>query len=217
MTTPPNLARPEVVVPRLWPDSTMAILATGPSLTQADVDVVRPKVDVVIAVSNAYRLAPWADVIVSSESKWWTWHPAARQLPALKYGCVSSPGHRVRYPAEVQAIVSSGRRGFDPDPSRIRDGHNSGYQAIHLAVHLGATTVILLGFDMQGGHFFGHHPDRTGPLFPSCLAAFPTLVAPLEARGVRVINCTRRTALTCFPQHPLEALEAREKGLACHD
>jgi hypothetical protein len=38
--------------PRLWPDSTVAILATGPSLTKADCDYLRGKCHVV-AINDA--------------------------------------------------------------------------------------------------------------------------------------------------------------------
>jgi len=31
-------------------------------------------------------------------------------------------------------------------------------------------------------------------------SAYPTLVEPLRAAGVEVLNCSRETALTCFPR-----------------
>jgi hypothetical protein len=86
----------------------------------------------------------------------------------------------------------------------LRTGSNSGYQAINLAVHLGAARIILLGYDMKGTHFFGKHRDGSVPPFQACLRLFPTLVKPLAALGIPVINATRSTALTTFPCLPLD-------------
>ncbi len=49
------------------------ILATGPSMSTGVADSVRG-FGKVIAVSDAYRLAPWADVLVSADSAWWYHH-----------------------------------------------------------------------------------------------------------------------------------------------
>jgi hypothetical protein len=59
---------------------------------------------------------------------------------------------------------------------------------------------------MQGGHWFGKHPDKSGPPFALCLSLWPSIVAPLKALGVEVINCTRTTAIpeTVFRRMPLE-------------
>ena len=194
------LARPRagVVVPRLWPDSLIVCLGTGPSLTGAD--VTRVQGQRVIAINNAYQLAPWADVLYACDAKWWRWHQGARGFLGRKY--TLAPGVR-EYP-EVEALRNTGPTGLETDPHGLRTGHNSGYQAVGIAVHLGARMIVLLGYDMQGDHYFGRHPDGTKPPFTRCLAAFATLVEPLAALGIAVINCTRQTALTCFP---LEALD----------
>ncbi|HCZ48509.1 MAG TPA: hypothetical protein DCZ11_05850, partial [Gammaproteobacteria bacterium] len=50
--------------------------------------------------------------------------------------------------------------GLSASPLRIHQGGNSGYQALNLAVLLGAERVILLGYDMHGGHWHGRHGGR---------------------------------------------------------
>jgi hypothetical protein len=57
---------------------------------------------------------------------------------------------------------------------------------------------------MEGTHFFGKHRDGSVPPFQACLRLFPTLVKPLAALGIPVINATRSTALTTFPCLPLD-------------
>lgn len=93
---------------------------------------------------------------------------------------------------------------------RLHYGGNSGYQAINLAYLWGARQILLLGFDMhkaEKAHFFGDHPGRlnAGTNYAQFLPYFEPLARDLAAEGVRVINCTRTTALQCFERAPLEA------------
>lgn len=187
-------------VPRLWPGGTVACLGTGPSLVAADIELLRGRVEGVIAINDAYRLAPWADVLYACDAKWWYWHKGMPEFQGLKFSVDPVARH---YPG-VTILRKTGDAGLELDPTAVRTGRNSGYQAINLAVHLGATRVLLLGYDMKGDHFFGHHPDNSKPPFAICLQRFATLVEPLKAAGVTVINCSRSTALTCFPHRSLE-------------
>jgi hypothetical protein len=67
-------------------------------------------------------------------------------------------------------------------------------------------------------HFFGSHPsglNQNVNLYPSFLKAFDSIVQPLKAAGVEVINCSRESALNVFPRMPLEqALPMAEAGAA---
>lgn len=47
-----------------------AVLASGESMNQALADSVRGKCKV-LAVSDTYLLAPWADGLVSADAGWW--------------------------------------------------------------------------------------------------------------------------------------------------
>ena len=109
---------------------------------------------------------------------------------------------------EVFALASTGIEGLEDSPNGLRTGANSGYQAINLAVHLGARRIILLGYDMKPSngrsHWFGEHPDRVDPPYSTMLASFPSLVDPLRKRGVEVINCTPDSALDVFPKMDLK-------------
>lgn len=199
-------ARPVAAsVPKLWPGCTVVCIGTGPSLTTEDVAFVQGKARV-IAVNDAYKLAPWADVLYAADAKWWGWHKGAPTFKgSLKFAL--QPG-ALRWPG-VQMLRRGSLDGLDLDPRVVRTGFNSGYQAINVAVHLGAAKIVLLGYDMRGQHYFGKHPDRTVPPFPLCLAKFATLVAPLAALHIAIVNATRDTALTCFPRVSLEdALQA---------
>lgn len=100
--------------------------------------------------------------------------------------------------------------GLSKDPTYIHQGKNSGYQAISLAALFGATTIILLGFDFQRtsgkSHWHGDHPRGlgNGGNFTSWISHMNQLAKDLARANVRVINCSRKTALKCFPQVPIE-------------
>lgn len=93
----------------------------------------------------------------------------------------------------------------------IYQGGNSGYQAINLAYNWGAKNIVLLGFDCSPSkdgkaHWFGQHPRTltTRQPFEMWQAKFPYLAEDLQNEGVRVINASRETALTCFEKLTLE-------------
>lgn len=191
-------------VPKLWPGATVVLLATGPSLTQADVDYVRGKARV-IAINDAYKMAPWADAIYGTDARWWGWHHGVPSFAGPKWSLEHSQwnNHRAKYP-DVQRLRNTGPDGLESDPSGLKNGRNSGYAAINLAIHYGAKRILLLGYNMQPmkgvGHFFGEHPNRQPSPYSSFRQRFEGLKKPLAKRGVEVLNCTDHSALTCFPR-----------------
>jgi hypothetical protein len=181
---------------------TFACIGGGPSLTQADVDRLRGRCSV-IAINDAYRLAPWADVLYAADYKWWEYHRGAPDFTGLKCSIESSIG---LYWPGVTVLRNTGPDGLETDPTGLRAGKNGGYQAINLAVHLGATRILLLGYDMSlsadgRSHWFGEHPPTVRDYSPydEMREAFESLKAPLANAGVEVLNCSRRSALTAFP------------------
>jgi hypothetical protein len=197
-------------VPRLWPASTIVCIGGGPSLTPDDVTLCRNRARV-IAINDAYRLAPWADVLYAADSKWWRYHKGVPSFHGLKFSLQPDAS---QWPGVV-VLRNTGCDGLERDPSGLKTGLNSGYQAVNLAVHLGAARILLLGYDMQAihgtkTHWFGEHPPaiRCGSPYAGFQAKFPLLVKPLADLGVEVVNCSRETALTCFPRLPIDhALE----------
>jgi hypothetical protein len=194
-------AAPFVTVARECAGETVVCVGTGPSLTAADVDACLGRARV-IAINDAYRLAPWADVLYAADAKWWRWHRGAPTFQGRKLTIAPQPE---AWPG-LGVLRNTGAEGLECDPTGLRTGFHSGYQAINLAVHLGAARIVLLGYDLRGTHFFGAHPDGTVPPFVAAQRALATLAAPLTAAGIAIVNATRDTALTCFPRAPIEAV-----------
>ncbi len=168
--------------------SLWAVLATGPSLSQRVADTVRGRCNVV-AVSDAYKLAPWADAIASTDAAWWKHHPAALDLACPKFGAMP----------DFRAIPGVERLPVDT-------GTNSGLLGIMVAVKLGASRVLLCGFDLKdaGNHFFGAHPTGLKSTPPARMEMFKRQFAGYRPRGIEILNCTPGSALTCYPFSTLE-------------
>ena len=205
-------------VPRLWPGSTIACVASGPSLTAEDCEYLRGKCRVV-AVNDGVRLVPFADVLYSSDWFWWDRHSGWPTFHGLKIGMcrrsMRATGYQ-KYP-DMNVINHSGDRGLELQPTALKTGTNSGYAAINLAVHLGAARVLLLGYNMGKlhgrAHFFGPHTgglkDSQAHDYATMLRHFTTILEPLKASGVEVVNCTPNSFLQVFPKMDLrEALPA---------
>lgn len=188
-------------VPRLWPGATVAVLASGPSMSQAVADAVQRAGVPTVVVNNTFRLAPWAQLLYAADFEWWQHTPGAREFAGLKVSIDSghSPMKGVHY------LKNTGQSGFDPNPSCLRTGGNSGYQAVHVAAHAGASRILLCGFDMSGGHW---HADHQSPMRDTATATYARWIERFETLNVachaEIVNCTAGSALRCFPFVQLE-------------
>lgn len=204
-----------VSAPRLWPGETVVCMATGPSLNQADADFVRGRARV-ICVNDAHRLAPWADVLYSSDRRWWPHYKGVPSFKGMKFGVGSASRKDNPFPGlDIPVLRNTGYHGLELDPAGLRTGRNSGYAAINLAFHFGPARIVLLGYNLgtpgNRVHFFGDHPPgltQMPSLYPAWRKSFETLVEPLRTAGVEIINCTVNTSLTCFPCRPLREVFA---------
>jgi hypothetical protein len=190
-----------------WAGRTAVVAASGPSLTKDDLDFCRGKAAVIV-VNATFQLAPWADVLYGADYRFWqTYYP--RIIPTFT-GELWSVSAQARDKFGTYWINHEAGRGFNGKSDSINGGGNSGFQALHLAATFGATRIILLGFDMQrtGGksHWHGDHIGglHNGNGFPSWIERMGYLARDLAASGVTVLNCSRATALRCFPKAKLE-------------
>lgn len=109
----------------------------------------------------------------------------------------------------VESLRDYGPTGMPPNNDGITNGRNSGFQALQVAVWLGAKRILLLGFDMKAKdgrvHWHDEHPVATpGNVFGSMIECFVGIAPELKQRGIEVINCTPDSALRCFPVMPVQ-------------
>lgn len=190
-----------------WPGQTCVVAATGPSLTQEVAD--RCKGLPVVAVSDAYRLMPWAPVMHSADTDWWKVHNGCPDFAGEKWTLRKEYNDQaVIEKYGLKAIHERHSNGFSLNQHWVMSGENSGLQAINLAILMGAARVVLVGFDMRivegRRHFFGDHP---APLrnndYRKLLGYFRNAAANMPD-GIEVINCTPGSAIAHFPFMSLE-------------
>jgi hypothetical protein len=200
------VALPFVIEPA-WAGQTVVVIGAGASLSTKQIrHVALAKLEGrcrVIAINDAVFAAWFSDHLHACDGKWFCWH-----IQRIQHftGIKTTLDETVLNGWNVGLLKNTGEDGFDPDPGCVRSGNNGGYQGIHIAMHAGAKRILLLGFDMQGGHFFGAHSDERKLCDHATVMIphFPTLIPAAAERGIEILNCTPGSALTCFPMADIE-------------
>lgn len=179
---------------------TVVCVAGGPSLLPDDVAFCRDRA-FVIAINQSWQLAPWADVLYAADFGWWKTNLDAASFQGVKLACKNQ--NSMMFGATV--LKSLGYLGWSDDPMAVYDGGHSGYQAIQVAAHFGATRIVLLGYDVKASADLRKNwyvNPKTKP-FDRWLDTYATLADAAQVRGIEIVNCSRDTALTVFPRQSL--------------
>jgi hypothetical protein len=175
------------------------ILASGPSLTREDCDLIKSWAGgdrIVIAVNLSWRMAPWANVLFAGDAAFYSHDPYRLEVQDNFRGTL--------YTASQKAARIYGLNLLNAPLLT-----NSGANAIQLARQLGADWIGLLGFDYGPADdgALHWHEDHQPPLGNSRLFETPEiqrLARELREEGIKVVNCSRRTRLDCFTRMDLE-------------
>lgn len=190
-----------------WSGKTSVILASGPSLTDAQVAQALASSAHVVAINATYTRALTADVMYAGDLLTWKHYHNAAKRDFEGQLWTQDPTAAERY--KLHRIKGVNLPGLGH--KHIHLNGNSGFQAINLAYLFGSRRILLLGFDMRLGpggqkHW---HPDHPSPLmqaqtFPEWMHNSKRLAVDLEAEGCEVVNCTPRSALTCWRTSTIE-------------
>lgn len=206
--TPP----PVWSVPRLWPNSRIFVICGGESVRgQRHLVPTLPRP--IIAVKEAVHLRPDADVVFFAGER-----PdlvAPNILRNIRGGeiVVRGKGHPV-FPASSKRVIrTTDHMRWSDDPTKVA-GYDAGTSAINLAMLFGASEIVVLGYDMQGGRWFNqelHHfqPQPKESDFLIHLSVLPALAKDAERKGVRIVNTSPTTRAIWFEHQPLEEVLAR--------
>lgn len=180
----------------------VACVAPGPSLTRETCERLAGKCRV-LAINNAWELCPWADWLYACDGPWWDeYHrkvAAGYRGECWTQDLTASRKYGLHH---VQSAPAPERfSGLSRTPGVVHTGCNGGYQAINLALHFGATRILLVGYDMQGTHFFGEYANpnlrRESRDFARWIECYET-IQPADY-GLDILNCTLGSALLHFP------------------
>ena len=177
-----------------WSGKTAVVLASGPSLTAEDCELVRASGHPAIVTNTTFRLCPWAAALFGFDSGWWrVYHEEVFATFAGR---------------KVSSALVAAKYGVEIIPRRYR---NSGAAAVALAMDYGAARVVLLGFDLDVGpmgesHHHGDHPPGLGNTesISDWPRHFDLIAKQAKKKEIEILNASRRTALKAFPRVTLE-------------
>jgi hypothetical protein len=194
-----------------WKDERVAVICSGPSLTKEDCDLVRDSGLKTIVTNTTFRLCHWADALFGFDVRWWDeYHKEVKEVFSGRLFTYSN--HARKY--DIESLY---------DEAWFTGHSNSGTCALSLAIAAGAKEIILIGADCQKTdgkiHWHGDHPkvmssDWGKKNYPQGMsnaqsmkkwpAQFKAIAMQAEIAGVRILNASRQTALTCFDRARLE-------------
>lgn len=167
----------------------------------------------VIAVNMGYKIGNWIDMVVFGDSGFFLRERIGlSQFPGIKVSC--NPGSKNEPWVKYLGRDTGKTKGISSHPSLVSWNGNTGAAAISIAVHAGASRVLLLGFDMdidsntQMQHW--HNLYDKGPVhderrrrklpFSRHLTGFPVIADDAKKLGVEIINVSPNSTITCFPK-----------------
>ena len=176
----------------------------------------------VIAVNNAWRQLPKADILWFCDQKWWGWYGkeviAGFQGDVVATNSTNTLLLNNEGKGWVKALDTDRNIWLSSRPTILAHGTNSGYQAINLAFLKGVSKIVLLGFDMNtvgGTHWHEVHPGQDPVAFDLhltevMLPQFTYLAYALTFNAVEVINANPKSSIECWQKMTLEEVLASE-------
>ena len=213
---------PEVLKSFYREDCTIVCIASGPSLTQEQIDLVgiskETNKDLFVIGTNdnwkwKYKNEFVCDYLYAADDSWWgVWLKRINEqkfdrpkfIP-MKQDFAKKNGLTMLPCVHQQGLGIAGK---------IHCLNNSGAQAIGLAYYLGAKKIILIGYDMKIAdsgkiHWFGNHEKglrNTPSRYTSWIPHLKGLSEGLRKHEVDVVNCTLDSAIpmSTFRQNDLK-------------
>jgi len=192
---------------RRWLGQTVAIVASGPSLQNANLAALEAVP--VIAVNDNWRKVPFAQILYAADGPWWQHHKGVPDFAGERW--TQNRGRPRDWATQavrmgLTVIRSVNRPGVSTAQNLIHTGGNSAFQAMNLAALAGANRILLLGCDMTGKHWFGDHPKQLRKPSPygRFRRAFEDAAPQLQQLGVQVINCSPISRIQAYPKMTLE-------------
>lgn len=190
-------------VPREWVGERAFVICSGESIKPQREQIRRLR-GRIIAVKHAVLARPDADVLFLSGEG--TSEIAQELIPKFTgtYVIVRQKMDAT-FPPHVKRVTRTKHHDRLCDLPDHVAGLDSGTSAINLAHLFGATEIVLLGFDMVGGHFCKHplqHPPESH--FQRHMEVLPSIAADAKSRGIRIVNCSPISRVKCFERASLE-------------
>lgn len=186
-------------------DNVWLCIGSGNSLNDGDIEFARSK-NVNIAVCNDnYRKASDCQIVLAFDYKWWEkYHHdvKAKTNAEMWTGATLAAKH-----FGLHKLTVLPGYGWSTKYGEVHHVGQSGGLLLQCVSWKKPSLILMLGYDMQETdgkkHWFGDHPASFGHQkdWKLDLPKFDELA---KQAPCPVINCSRETALTCFPRNKIE-------------
>lgn len=170
-------------------------IASGPSLTADDCELVKQSSIKTVAVNNSWEIASFCDYIYAGDTKWWDIYFNKINIDVEKWTCSTTAANKYK----INFHFASG-------------GYNSGMRAIQFGIFKGFKNIALLGYDCSLKNGIHWHGDHIGKKLRNpnkdkvnmWKGHFKRVSDSAKKLGVKIYNCSRYTELDCFEIANLE-------------
>lgn len=191
------------------------VIAGGPSLNDSQIEqlTLYPENLFIVGVNNAFEICAFLNVLYAADDGWWKHH--ADRVPQYMDRFSTWDGSSTDKPPfpideRINYLKGVPGYGFATNTDELVLGGHGGHHAIQIAMHYGCRRILLLGLDMRRldgkAHWFGDYKDDQFNRRINYDGYLPMMNAGAKQaakRGVEIVNCSSRSALTCFPKQPL--------------
>lgn len=193
------------------------VIASGPSLTQNQVDTAKASGLPIMVINDNYKLVPEAEFLFAADLQWW-YHNY--YIVPETISCYTLDRHIEHLERRIGGCsdrlkgvsFTHDREELDLDDEIIHHGSNSGYMGLQLAVILGYTKLIMIGFDHQHTngmrHWFGDHDSKIFKVnadhVDKWVDSIDGLVYYMTHKGIDIVNCSNETAIRTIRRSTLE-------------
>jgi hypothetical protein len=161
-------------------------------------------------LNSSYTVAPWAEMLVFVDVRWWEVHAVHLKDFAGKIVTTSREAlgdHLLRVRRRDPKTVP-----FSDNPAAVSYERTVLHAALNIAAHRKPKRIVLIGIDMQRGAngVTHHHPphkwrNKNGNLsWDLQMEQLKLVVEPLAKLGIEVLNASPNSRLPWWPKVKLE-------------
>lgn len=188
-----------------WKGQTCFIIGGGASVASQHIERLRDCN--VIVINTSYVVAPWAQFLIFSDSRWWDLHK--KNLATFK-GRIICTSSTIKGPPRLFRMQRKSPPGLAKDAGTVSIRFTTLTAALNLAMHLGVSKIVLLGIDGKAApdgktH---HHPPHPWRVVKDCWKKqrqdVVKVADELKSMGIECVNASPDSAWDLWPIVKLE-------------
>lgn len=209
-------------LPRMYEGQTVFILGGGPSLKETNLKLIKGRP--VVGCNDAFRLGSWVDWCVFGDKRWFLWQRnnglhtyeelAKWENREQVVCCVPQLlDHKASYWPWLKILRrDEARFGLSVEPDTVCWNRGTGGTALNVAFLLGASRIVLIGFDMKmvdGKHNWHdlHQKRERSQIYQASMMPFlKPMSDAMKVTGLQIVNATPGSSMNLFPIMPLEVV-----------